>query len=74
MVLQLSVHIVDFTGASPAFRAWHSMTGVHAKADMHIDASFEAEAFLLWWPGGLPFEWTPNAGTTPTYVTDICCR
>lgn len=73
MYLQLSAHIVDFAGASPALNAWHSMTGVQAKADMRMDASFEAEAFLLWWQGGLPIEWTPNTGIKSPLLSDIHC-
>lgn len=61
-MLQLSAHIVDFAGSSPALQAWQLLTGVEVNSKFRFNASLDAEAFLLWWSGGLPIEWTPNAG------------
>ena len=62
--VQLSAHVVDFGGSSPALKAWQLLTGMEVNSKFRFNASMDAEAFLLWWPGGLPIEWTPSAGMT----------
>ncbi|BDA43944.1 Nuclear pore complex protein NUP133 [Coccomyxa sp. Obi] len=59
---ELSAHIVDIGGSSPALQAWQLLTGVEVNSKFRFNASLDAEAFLLWWSGGLPIEWTPIAG------------
>lgn len=54
--------MVDFHGSALALKAWQFLTGVEVNSKFRFNASLDAEAFLLWWPGGLPIEWTPSAG------------
>jgi hypothetical protein len=66
--------MVDFHGSALALKAWQLLTGVEVNSKFRFNASLDAEAFLLWWPGGLPIEWTPSAGNyTLLVIPRVVC-
>lgn len=72
-MLQLSAHVVEIRGLAPAFKAWQLLTGVEVNSKFRFNASMDAEAFLLWWPGGLPIEWAPSTGKPCTNSSPLTC-
>ena len=61
-VLQQTVHVIDFARTPPVTRFWQRLRGIEILPRLRCCMGADAEAFLLWWPGGLPIVWTPAAG------------
>ena len=56
------MHVVDIGRTTPVTRFWQSLEAVEASGRLRCCAGARAEAFLLWWPGGLPIAWTQDEG------------